>query len=94
MKAVGVDTQNLINFCLLVDKLVVEDGSDATEAGIVAGLYNSDEEACRKHLGSFKKLAEFGFSRNDIHSALLQEFGDYQGALEQLLATATHNIEI
>ena len=84
MRAVGVDTQNLINYCLLVDRLV-EDGNDAAEAEHVAGLHNNEEEACRKHLDSFKKLTEFGFARNEIHTALLQESGDYQGALEQLL---------
>lgn len=84
VRAVGVDTQNLINYCLLVDRLV-EDGNDAAEAEHVAGLHNNEEDACRKHLDSFKKLTEFGFSRNEIHTALLQESGDYQGALEQLL---------
>jgi len=85
VKAVGLDTQKIINFCLVVDQLV-EDGHAAVEAEKAASLHDADVEASKKHLETFGKLSEIGFPSKDIHEALVEQKGDYQAALEVLIS--------
>jgi len=83
-QAVGADHQKLINFCLVVDRLV-EEGHPELEAAHVAMLHNGDEAVCRTHLQSFSQLAEIGFPSKDVHEALIQHSFDHQKALDQLI---------
>jgi len=83
-QAVGGDSQKLINFCLVVDRLV-DEGFSTVDSEDVAMLHNADEEVCRKHLKSFQQLAELGFPSKDVHQALLATNFDHQKALEQLI---------
>jgi len=83
-QAVGANHQKLINFCLVVDRLV-EEGHPEMEAAHVAMLHNGDEAVCRAHLQSFSQLAEIGFPSKDVHEALIQHSFDHQKALDQLI---------
>merc|ERR1712098_89523 len=83
-QAVGGDSQKLINFCLVVDRLV-DEGFAIPDSEEVAMLHNADEEVCRKHLRSFQQLAEIGFPNKDVHQALIASSFDHQKALEQLI---------
>jgi len=83
-QAVGNDSQKLINFCLVVDRLV-DEGFSIPDSEEVAMLHNADEEVCRKHLKSFQQLAEIGFPSKDVHQALIASSFDHQKALEQLI---------
>jgi len=83
-QAVGANQQKLINFCLVVDRLV-EEGHPELEAAHVAMLHNGDEAVCRTHLQSFSQLAEIGFPSKDVHEALIQHSFDHQKALDQLI---------
>jgi len=83
-QAVGKDSQKLINFCLVVDRLV-DEGFAIPDSEEVAMLHNADEEVCRKHLQSFQQLAEIGFPSKDVHQALIACSFDHQKALEQLI---------
>merc|ERR1719318_2226542 len=56
-QAVGANSQKLINFCLVVDRLV-DEGFSTADCEEVAMLHNADEDVCRKHLKSFQQLAE------------------------------------
>merc|ERR1712059_73125 len=83
-RAVGTVHQTLVNFCVVVDRLV-EEGHSVTDSEQVASLHNADEEACRKHLQAFSQLAEIGFPAKDVHEALIAHSFDHQKALEQLI---------
>lgn len=83
-QAVGSNHQKLINFCLVVDRLV-EEGYPELEASHVAMLHNADEAMCRTHLQSFSHIAEIGFPSKDVHEALIQHSFDHQKALDQLI---------
>jgi len=83
-QAVGANSQKLINFCLVVDRLV-DEGFSTADCEEVAMLHNADEDVCRKHLKSFQQLAEIGFPSKDVHQALIASSFDHQKALEQLI---------
>eukprot|EP00090_Calanus_glacialis_P003147 TRINITY_DN12280_c0_g1_i1.p1 TRINITY_DN12280_c0_g1~~TRINITY_DN12280_c0_g1_i1.p1 ORF type:complete len:665 (-),score=226.72 TRINITY_DN12280_c0_g1_i1:129-2123(-) len=83
-QAVGANSQKLINFCLVVDRLV-DEGFSTADSEEVAMLHNADEDVCRKHLKSFQQLAEIGFPSKDVHQALIASSFDHQKALEQLI---------
>jgi len=80
----GGDSQKLINYCVLVDKLV-DEGWKESDILDIALLHQSDEMNSRKHLEGFRKLGEFGFESQAIHRALIESGQDYQKALEQLI---------
>jgi len=83
-QAVGSNSQKLINFCLVVDRLV-DEGFSVADSEDVAMLHNAQEEVCRTHLKSFQQLAEIGFPSKDVHEALIASSFDHQKALEQLI---------
>lgn len=83
-QAVGANHQKLINFCLVVDRLV-DEGYPELEASHVAMLHNADEKMCRTHLQSFSHIADIGFPSKDVHEALIQHSFDHQKALDQLI---------
>jgi len=83
-RAVGPDSQKLINFCLVVDRLV-EEGFTVQDSEDVAMLHNAEEEVCRKHLASFRQIAEIGFPSKEVHQALIASSFDHRKALEQLI---------
>jgi len=82
--AVGANSQKLINFCLVVDRLV-DEGFNVEACEDVVMLHNADEEVCRKHLRSFQQIAEIGFPSRDVHQALIASSFDHQKALDQLI---------
>ena len=51
----------------------------------VAMLHNAEEEVCRKHLASFRQIAEIGFPSKEVHQALIASSFDHRKALEQLI---------
>lgn len=83
-QAVGGNSQKLINFCLVVDRLV-DEGFTISDSEEVAMLHNAQEDICRQHLKSFQQLAEIGFPSKDVHEALIASSFDHQKALEQLI---------
>eukprot|EP00092_Neocalanus_flemingeri_P107397 GFUD01137842.1.p1 GENE.GFUD01137842.1~~GFUD01137842.1.p1 ORF type:complete len:698 (+),score=190.83 GFUD01137842.1:270-2096(+) len=83
-QAVGSNSQKLINFCLVVDRLV-DEGFSIADSEEVAVLHNAQEDVCRTHLKSFQQLAEIGFPSKDVHEALIASSFDHQKALEQLI---------
>lgn len=85
-KSLGDDRQKLINFCLLVDKLL-NSGSKFTEAEVeyVIPIHNLNEDSSKKHLKAFYRLIELGFDREAIHQALISTQLDHDKALEKLL---------
>jgi len=83
-KSVGADSQKLINFCVLVDRLV-EEGWKEDVSIDAALLHASDQTLSRQHLRGFVRLAELGFKSQDIHRALIDSGQDHQKALEQLI---------
>jgi len=83
-QAVGGNSQKLINFCLVVDRLV-DEGFTTSDSEEVAMLHNAQEDICRQHLKSFQQLAEIGFPSKDVHEALIASSFDHQKALEQLI---------
>lgn len=85
-KSLGDDKQKLINFCLLVDKIL--SGGEkfkAADVEYVVPIHNLDEETSKKHLRAFHKLEELGFDRYAIHNALIDTKLDHDKALEKLL---------
>jgi len=82
--AVGANSQKLINFCLVVDRLV-DEGFNVEACEDVAMLHNADEEVCRKHLRSYQQIAEIGFPSREVHQALIASSFDHQKALDQLI---------
>jgi len=86
-KVLGDDEQQMLNFCLLVDKLCEEIrgalGEDVEDAVL---LHSVDEEQSRKHMMEFVKLADFGFPKRNIHDALIATKLDHAKTLEKLLA--------
>ena len=93
-KSLGDDDQQMINYCLLVDKLM-EDSAimkikkstsnySSTVEDVVL-MHSLDESKSRKHLESFSRLAEFGFETSKTHKALIECSFDHEKALEQLL---------
>ena len=85
-RALGDDEQQMINFCLLVDKLHEEKHGDPGDIEDVLLLHSVDESRARKHLESFVRLADFGFAKRKIHDALTAANLDYNKAVEKLLA--------
>ena len=93
-KAIGNDDQQMINYCLLVDK-ILEDPTLAAknpEASYrhvvedVVLMHSLQEPKIYKHLESFRRLAEFGFEPpSKIHNSLVECDLDYEKALEQML---------
>lgn len=79
--------QNIINFCLLVDKFIGESGLPEEEVEYVLHLKSSEESHVRAHLKAFRTLKELGFSSKDIHHALVECDSDHDKALEKLLKT-------
>lgn len=85
-KSLGDDRQKLINFCLLVDKILSSNGRFSPhEVEYVIPIHNLDEENSVKHLKAFHKLEELGFDRVAIHKALIDTKLDHDKALEKLL---------
>ena len=85
-KSLGDDRQKILNFCLLVDKLLSSgDKFSADEVEYVVPIHNLDEEMSKKHLRAFYKLEELGFERVAIHNALVSTKLDHDKALEKLL---------
>ena len=86
-KSLGDDRQKLINYCLMVDKLLSNEGNKFSpdEVEYVIPMHNLDEESSKKHLRAFHKLEELGFPREAIHSALIDTKLDHDKALEKLL---------
>lgn len=86
-KSLGDDRQKLINFCLMVDKILSTDKVKfaAQEVEYVVPIHNLDEDASLKHLRAFHRLEEFGFDRFAIHNALIDTNLDHDKALEKLL---------
>ena len=94
-KALGDDDQLMINYCLLVDKLLevpiktLSKSSAADYSSVVEDvvlMHSSDESKIQKHLESFGRLAEFGFEPpSKIHTALIECDLAYEKALEQML---------
>ena len=94
-KSLGDDDQLMINYCLLVDKILDSPGnvlsniSNARSSSIVEDvvlMHSSDEPKIQKHLESFARLAEFGFEPpTKIHKALIDCDLDYEKALEHML---------
>lgn len=78
--------QQMINFCLLVDKFVTAEGFDESETEHVLLLKSMDEEQSRKHLLGFRKLKDLGFPSKAVHDALVECQSDQEKALEKLLA--------
>ena len=80
------DSRQIINFCLLVNKFIEEEGfKDESEVEHVLLMKSADEKAAKQHLQKFTQLKEFGFDSRSIHDALLKCNGDKDKALEQLL---------
>ncbi|TRY68955.1 hypothetical protein TCAL_12899 [Tigriopus californicus] len=79
--------QNIINFCLLVDKFIGESGLPEEEVEYVLHLKSAEETKVRPHLKAFRSLKELGFSSKDIHHALVECDTDHDKALEKLLKT-------
>lgn len=85
-KSLGDDKQKLINFCLLVDKILsCGEKFKAADVEYVVPIHNLDEEMSKKHLRAFLKLEELGFDRYAIHNALIDTKLDHDKALEKLL---------
>ena len=94
-KVLGNDDQQLINYCLQVDKLVEEPIRACSKSAVpnysslvedVVLLQSMDESKIRKHLESFCRLSEFGFEPpSKIHDALMECDFDYEKALERML---------
>ena len=84
-RTLGDDEQQIINFCLIVDKFVESESFDAEPAEHALLLHSVNEEKARKHLEVFKRLAEFGFESEKIHFALIQNDLDYEKTVESLL---------
>ena len=78
--------QKLINYCLLVDKILSEESKfSSNEVEYVIPIHNLDEDISKKHLRAFHKLEELGFDRVAIHTALIDTKLDHDKALEKLL---------
>ena len=93
-KAIGNDDQQMINYCLLVDKILedprIETKHVEPNYGYVVEdvvlMHSLDETKILKHLESFRRLEEFGFEPpSKIHNALVECDLDYEKALEQML---------
>ena len=94
-KSLGNDDQQMINYCLLVDKLVEEPVMACSKSSVsnyssvvedVVLLHSMDESRIQKHLEAFARLAEFGFEPpSKVHDALIKCDLDYEKALEQIL---------
>lgn len=86
-KSLGDDRQKLINYCLMVDKILGDRANkfSPNEVEYVIPIHNLDEETSKKHLGAFHRLEELGFDRVAIHAALIDTKLDHDKALEKLL---------
>ena len=93
-KSIGDDDQQMINYCLLVDKIledpmVAAKHPEASYRHVVEDvvlMHSLEDTKIRKHLESYGRLAEFGFEPpSKIHSALVECDLDYEKALEQML---------
>jgi len=84
-RSLGNDQQQMINFCLLVDKLVETEGVSAEQVETTLLMYSVNEENTRKHLKVFKKISELGFKPEQIHNALIACELDYEKTVESLL---------
>jgi len=86
-KGLGDDEQQMINFCLLVDKMKAGELGRAESGDIEDAilLHSVNEEQSRKHMEEFLKLVDFGFPKRKIHDALIQTNLDHAKAVEKLM---------
>lgn len=86
-KGLGDDEQQMINFCLLVDKMKTGElgGADSGDIEDAILLHSVNEEQSRKHMQEFLKLVDFGFPKREIHDALIQTNLDHAKAVEKLM---------
>ena len=86
-KALGDDEQQMINFCLLVDKIAEEVGRPARPEDVEDAvlLHSVIEDRAKKHVAEFVKLQDFGFHKRRVHDALVETNLDGDKTLEKLL---------
>lgn len=91
-QALGSDSQQLINFCLLVDKLAedlsLKSGKETEEVEEALLMHDLKTEEAFRHIQAFRKLRDLGFDSRAIHEALMDTPDlDHTKALEKLLGS-------
>ncbi|XP_040564326.1 uncharacterized protein [Lepeophtheirus salmonis] len=85
VKHLGIDSEKLINFCLIVDELVSERNCPKEVAEDVLLKKDLDKEESRKYLTTFMELKELGFESSEMCKAIEEAGYNKDEALKVLI---------